>query len=225
VLPWWLLVGDAVPWWVATIVSLPLLYGLSLAMAGLGRRFQARLWARQGGPPSTRVCRWSDSTIEKSCKQQMHAAVAAQFGIELHSARKEPHNPAQADRLISSAFDHVRELLRKRDPNGLWFRHLIEYGFARNVLAVASWSAVGWLASAVVCGTVWVAAGYRIGLVGLIVGLAASTGLALVTFWFRDAVVTHLGERYALSAWTAFLSLGLSLPASLPAAVSANNPP
>src|SRR5437763_1584602 len=100
VLPWWLLVGEAVPWWVLAVVGLPLLYGFSLAVAGLGRRFQDRLWARQGGPPSTRLCRWSDPAIEKSRKQQMHAAVAAHFGIELHSARKEPHNPAQADLLL-----------------------------------------------------------------------------------------------------------------------------
>jgi hypothetical protein len=222
--PWWLLVGDAVPWWALAIVGLPLLSGVSLIVAGLGRRFQAGLWARQGGPPSTRLCRWGDPVIEKCRKQQMHDAIATHFGIELHSARKEPHNLADADRLIRAGFDRVRELLLKRDPNGLWFRHLIEYGFARNALTVTGWSAAGWLASAILCGIVWLASGNPIGLVGLVVGLVVSTVLALVTFLSRDAIVTHLGERYALSAWTAFLSLGSSPPAPPPAAASANKP-
>src|SRR5438270_460428 len=100
VLPWWLLVGAAVPTWLVALVGLPLLYALSMAVAGLGRRYQARLWARQGGAPSTRLCRWSDTSIERCRKEQIHAAVATHFGIELHSARKEPHHPAEADRLI-----------------------------------------------------------------------------------------------------------------------------
>jgi hypothetical protein len=138
VLPSWLLFGTAVPLWLMAVISLPLLYGLSMVVAGLGRRYQTSLWSRVGGAPSTRLCRWSDGRIEKCRKEQIHSAVATHFGIELHSSRKEPHNRAEADRLIGAAFDRVRELLRKRDPTGLWFRQLIEYGFARNFLASTS---------------------------------------------------------------------------------------
>ena len=207
VIPWLLLVGDAVPAWVAVAGGVILLYALSLLVAGLGRCYQAALWARQGGAPSTRLCRWADNRMEKCDKEQLHATVQARLQIALHSARKEPHRPDEADRLIATAFGRVREVLRKRDPNGLWFRFLTEYGFARNCLAVAGVSAALWLGSAAVCLLVWLHAGGQLALAGTAAGVALGLGSAAARFRFRDPIVTHLGERYAHAAWTAFLCL------------------
>ena len=55
VLPWWSLLGATVPLWLVGAVSFPMLYGLSMVVATLGRRYQTRLWARQGGAPSTQA--------------------------------------------------------------------------------------------------------------------------------------------------------------------------
>jgi len=208
VVPWVLLVGDTIPAWGAAAGGVVLLYALSLLVAGLGRRYQATLWTKQGGAPSTRLCRWADDRIERGEKVRLHEAVGTVFRIALHSARKEPHRPAEADKLIATAFGRVRELLRKRDPNGLWFRFLIEYGFARNCLAVVGVAAGLWLASAGCCAGVWLVAGGPLALAGAVAGVSLCSVSVLVRSRWRDAVVTHLGERYAHAAWTAFLSLG-----------------
>jgi hypothetical protein len=106
-----------------------------------------------------------------------------------------------------AAFSRVRDLLRKRDPNGLWVHLLIEYGFARNCLAITGLWASSWLVSGVICFVVWLLAGRQLALAGTVVAIALFLAATLIRVCYRDFIVTYFGERYAHAAWVAFLSL------------------
>jgi hypothetical protein len=187
-------------------VALFLLYGFGFCIAGLGRRLERRLWSRWGGPPSTRLCRWRDDTWGKPLKQRLHEAVARTFGLDLFQRRRERENPEGADRAIHDAFARVRSYLRRHDPNGLWATHNAEYGFSRNLTASATLGASVAMLAGAACLACW---RLRDDLSAL--ALAVVDGVLVPLFvtlrCVMPAVTKQRAERYAESAWQAFLNL------------------
>lgn len=186
-------------------------YPLSFVARYLGRRIEPGLWETWGGPPSTRLARWSDDTLGEDLKTQLHAAAKALCEVQLLGRQEEAADPNRADWQIGSAFQVARGVLRRRDPAGLWYTHNAEYGFSRNLLGSRSlWlalSVVGCLAAAT---PMWygqsLTALDRLGF-----GIAAlSLLLALGIGWLVLARHTsQCAERYAESAWTALIALYL----------------
>jgi hypothetical protein len=202
-----LLPAGVLGWFEALLVTLPVLYGLTFIVRALGRRAEPRLWQSWGGPPSTRLCRWRDDRMGRQKKTLLHAAVAHHLHTDLYSAQKERARPEEADHVIADAFGRVRELLRKKDPTGLWSAHNAEYGFARNFLASATLAALLSLISAVVCGVAWLLNKEPVALTALPVDTVMALGFLVCRLWAMPAAVKFCADRYAESAWEAFLVL------------------
>jgi hypothetical protein len=185
-------------------VSLFVLYGFGFCVAGLGRVTQGRLWRKWGGPPSTRFCRWADSTWDKSLKERLHGAVKWAFGVEVFDRRRERENPTGADKAIDHAFGRVKSYLRKHDPAGLWACHNAEYGFARNLCGSATLGAVFAALAGAVCFTFWHLRDDQLALALAVVEAVLLTAFVALRF-AMPTVVKQTAERYAESAWHAFL--------------------
>jgi hypothetical protein len=211
-----LLPAGVLGWFETLLVSVPVLYGLTFVVRALGRRAEPRLWRSWGGPPSTRVCRWRDDGMGKQKKTRLHAVVAQHLHIDLYSPQKERARPEEADQVITDAFGRVKELLRKKDPTGLWSAHNAEYGFARNFLASATWAVLLSVASAGICGTAWLLNKESLALTGFVLDVVLALGFMVARIWLMPGVVRFCADRYAESAWEAFLVLTDS-PAATPA--------
>lgn len=192
---------------IATIISVPVLYFLSLVTGLAGKGAERRLWRRWGGPPSTRLCRWRDDGMTRHRKRAIHSAVAEHLGIELFSPQKERARPGEADRLIEEAFKRVRELLRRRDPHGLWSKQLAEYGFARNALVTSTWAFGLGTAFSLGCLLAWRILGDARLLKAGIGEAGIAPSLLPLRLWLFPAMVRVKADRYADLAWESFLTI------------------
>jgi len=187
------------------ICGLALLFAIGQVVSARGEAIEAALWDSWGGPPSTRYMRHRDTTFGAELKESIHGALIATFSVRLLSADEESKNAESADKAIADAFRQVRPYLREHDAGGLWFKHNIEYGFCRNLFACRGI----WVLIAVCSLSVAIAYGVRTG-VGALNVASVIDGLSLVAAlyvgWY---VLPHApkrdGERYAESAWMAFL--------------------
>src|SRR5260370_41638406 len=91
--------------------------------------------------------RHRDNTFTEDLKASIGHALNKEFGTRLLTREEEASNGVQGDKAIADAFRQVRQFLRERDPDGLWFKHNMEYGFCRNLLACR----VVWTLIALVC--------------------------------------------------------------------------
>lgn len=201
-------------------ISVFVLYGFGFCVAALGRRAERRLWQKWGGPPSTRFCRWSDDTWGKPLKERIHGAIARTFGLELFQRRRERENPEGADQAIKDAFARVRSYLRQHDANGLWYSHNAEYGFARNLSGSALLGVLFAILGCVGSLTEW---WYQDTTTALVVAIidAVFVPIFIVLHRTMPAATEQRADRYAESAWHAFLNLADStgeaaLKSSLP---------
>jgi hypothetical protein len=196
-------------------ISVFILYGFGFCVAGLGRRAERHLWKEWGGPPSTRFCRWSDETWGKTLKERIHGAIARTFGLELFQRRRERENPEGAAQAIKDAFARVRSYLRQHDANGLWYSHNAEYGFARNLTGSAL---LGALFAVLGCAGSLILWWYQGGTTALILAIveALFVPVFIVLHRFMPVVTKQRAERYAESAWHAFLNLADSTAQAAP---------
>ena len=185
--------------------SLLALYGLSLLVGTLGQRAELRLWRRWGGGPATQLARWSDDRLDRHCKEALHAAVSQYLRIDLSSPQDEGARPREADLQIEAAFRRVREVLRKRDPNGLWSKHNAEYGFARNSLAATTWGLALTVIVAFACLVIRGVTGDPSALLVAFAEVGIVSPLLILRILVLPAMARAKAERYAESAWEAFL--------------------
>lgn len=192
----------------AAVVGVAVLYAFSqLVVRGAGADLEKKLWFEWDGPPSTRIVRWRDNTLGRDLKQKIHERVEQKFACKLASELDEIANPDAADAVINDVFRQVRVLLRQKAPKGLWFVHNTEYGFLRNVLGSCRIWIILSACSAFIAGSVygvtaqplWAAAGV------INVGIAA-TAFLLCRGPLRS-LCKHAADRYAESAWVAFLGV------------------
>ena len=189
------------------VCSLALLYGLSLVVRARGGAIEKKLWNSWGGPPSTRFMRHRDATFGKELKESIEKALATKLtAAPILSPDEEARNPESADKAIVDAFRQVRQLLRQNDPDGLWFKLNVEYGFCRNLLGSRTiWAGIS-LAAMVFAivfaqqtGSSPVNAASAICLLSLV--------CSIYTGWFvLPNTVKRIGETYAEAAWMSFLS-------------------
>ncbi len=190
-----------------SLCSLALLYGLSQVVRARGEAIEVELWASWGGPPSTRFMRHRDRKFTEDLKASIGQALKKEFGARLLTREEEASNGVQADKAIDDAFRQVRQFLRQRDPDGLWFKHNIEYGFCRNLLACR------WLWAIIALASTVFAAIYSWKTGGNVFNFASAIGVlsllcaAYVGWAVLPGSTKRVADGYAEAAWTAFLSL------------------
>lgn len=189
------------------VCSLALVYFLGSFARARGEAIERELWNSWGGPPSTRLLRLRDSHFGDGLKTSIREALAKALSARLMTADEEAKNPEGADRFIVDAFRQVRQYIRQHDPDGLWQKQNIEYGFYRNLLGCrVTWSVLSILAAlfAAIHGERTGA-----GLVNPAFGVASvSFFCAVYVGWFVLPDATkRVADEYAEKAWMAFLSI------------------
>jgi len=187
------------------VCSLALIYALGHLARARGEAIEPALWSRWGGPPSTRFLRHRDPQFARELKAAVRTALSRRLSITLLTPEEEGREPGRADRAIADAFRRVRQYLRQRDPEGLWFKHDIEYGFSRNLLGCR----VLWLVLAISATAFASAYGARTGAgifnpASIIALLSVACALYLGWAVLPDAT-KRIADGYAELAWVAFL--------------------
>jgi hypothetical protein len=187
------------------VCSLAMLYGLSHFVRARGKAIEAKLWDEWGGPPSTRFMRHRDTTFGSDLKTSIRQALVKKFSSGLLSPDEEARNPGRADKAIVDAFRQVRSYLRQHDPDGLWFKHDIEYGFCRNLLACREpWVVVALCATAL-ASIYGVSTGRGVLNPGSAIGCLSFLIAAYIGWAILPNATKRVGETYAETAWMAFL--------------------
>lgn len=187
------------------VIGLAILYFVAQLTGYFGRRLQPTLFEQWDGAPSTRFLRWRDDHFTVDQKQAIAAVVQKQFRRSLPTAEQEAADPSQADRRITEIFNEVRHHLHTNKVEGLWRSHLAEYGLARNLIGSAR--PVGALSIGLTIASFVLACSLsdsRFTWTGVFCLLWAAL-LIVGHHTFLKALAKHLGERYADSAWMAFL--------------------
>lgn len=192
----------------STTIMLTMSYGLSMFMRAGGIKLQEKSWIKWGGPPSTRFLRWRDKTLSDQKKKIIHEKVKKDFGIELLSAEEENLDPSEADRLISDAFNSIRQNLREKKKNQLWEKHNIEYGFYRNFLG--SWPfglVLAILGSLVLLFYFFNSAKNTSLVIAFGLNILYSCLLVIYVVDRGEKNLKHAAEQYTISAIEAYLSI------------------
>lgn len=109
--------------------SLVVLVGVALVsnvVRFFGKQIEPKLWKNWDGAPSTRFLRADDNKIAKEVKDKLYKKLLKDTGMELGNG--------PSDEKIIQGFGFIRNILRKKDKEGLWNKHNKEYGFARNLM-------------------------------------------------------------------------------------------
>jgi hypothetical protein len=167
---------------------------------------QIKLFETWGAMPTTRLVRWKDNTFSEEQKTNIFKAVKKVLGYDMPTLKEEEKDIKTSDNRRDAIFKDVRSYLYENESKGLWREHLAEYGFARNLLA-SSWIA-GLLA--IISGGasfykyydssdarwIWYGIGCCIWALGFMIG----------RYTFLSTFTKHMADRYAESAWLAFLN-------------------
>lgn len=102
---------------------------------GFGRRLEPGLWKGWGGPPTTRLLRWSDSS-DLRVTERRHALLSAVLGESLPSADEETIDPEGADARYAVAVSALRQRTRQGPEFRLVAKQNVEYGLRRNCLGL-----------------------------------------------------------------------------------------
>jgi hypothetical protein len=105
------------------------------AVRGFGRRLEPGLWKSWGGPPTTRVLRWSDSSDHRATERR-HTLLSAVLGESLPSADEEATDPQSADARYAVAVSALRQMTRNGPEFRLIAKQNAEYGLRRNCLGL-----------------------------------------------------------------------------------------
>ena len=115
------------------ILSIVIIYVLSVVIRSLGRRTEPKLWASWGGAPSTVLVSWQDTRLGEELKGLYLQAVRDKLNLPVSSKEEEKADPGRAAKLIDQAFQRIKGVIRQKDKEGLWSVANADYGFARNL--------------------------------------------------------------------------------------------
>lgn len=127
---------DSLSW--KTLASVGCLAALASLLShlarDLGKRREAKLFARWDGAPTIRFLRHRDTTLPEATRNRYHAKLTSVVpGVSIPSSRSEKAKPAAADEVYRSCCDWLREATRDRSRFGLLFEENVSYGFRRNL--------------------------------------------------------------------------------------------
>jgi hypothetical protein len=97
-----------------------------------GLSAQKTLWADWGGPPTTRMLRWSNAT-NLTLQTRRHEDVGKATGVPLPTAEEEAADPESADDCYETAVTVLRQRTRSGDDYPLVQAENAHYGFRRNL--------------------------------------------------------------------------------------------
>jgi hypothetical protein len=188
-----------------SVCSLALIYGLGYLVRARGQAVEASLWKKWGGPPSTRVMRYRDTSFGSEVKDSIHKAVANEFGLVLMGPSDEKKNPKQAESLIKDAFSRLRQFLRQHDAAGLWQKSNVEYGFCRNMIGCREiWVIISFGAVVFSCVHAAQTGNSIINVASAIGGFSLLCAIC-VGWLILPKATKRIAERYAEQAWLSFL--------------------
>jgi hypothetical protein len=125
----------------ATVTSLAVSCGVLLLLASgtryLGRKKERRLFESWGGKPTTAWLRHRDIHLDPLTKARYHTFLSAHVaGLTLPTPDEERAKPELADNCYESAVKWLLEHTRDSKRFPLVLTENINYGFARNLLAI-----------------------------------------------------------------------------------------
>jgi len=180
------------------------LYALSFIVKHNGKKIEPALWFQWGGAPSTRFLRWRDSKFTDTFKETIHARVKNQFKVVLPSKEIEERNPIDTDIQISEAFSQVRSFLYRNDPEGLWKKHNMEYGFNRNLHGSRGVWLVLSIVGILIFVLLWMKSGDHLLFLGIVLSTIEVFCSIIVGWHYLPSFVKEAADRYGESAWVGF---------------------
>ena len=103
--------------------------------ADFGRRLEKRLWAKWGGPTTTRFLRHRNGEYNAMTRRTVHESLIG-LGHRIPTEEEEDQNPDYADECYSACTAEIRRLTRNKRRYPLVHKRLIDYGFRRNMLGL-----------------------------------------------------------------------------------------
>jgi hypothetical protein len=120
---------------IAAFVLATVLVVVCGVVRGFGRRLEPALWESWGGPPTTRLLRWSDASSPVAMERR-HTLLSVVLGESLPSPDEETLDPAGADAHYAVAVSALRQRTRNGPAFRLVAQQNAEYGLRRNCLGL-----------------------------------------------------------------------------------------
>jgi hypothetical protein len=98
-----------------------------------GKTAEVCLWAKWGGPPTTRWLRPTDESRSEQQKSKWRGAIKRLTGLAIPASVSAERTEADIDKVIKDATEQVRYQLRDRPEAAILRIHNEDYGQARNL--------------------------------------------------------------------------------------------
>jgi len=177
-----------------TVLESAVLFFLARIARDRGAKLQPSLYELWGGPPTTRILRHRDSTLDPLTKARYKASLAKATGMEFPTPEVEQLSPDQADQVYGSA---IRALLEQRrdKKHRLIFLENCNYGFARNLLGIKSLGMS--LATVSVLADIWLYLTKGLSPALLIAAMTSLAVLLLLPLFVNRGFVERSANAYA----------------------------
>jgi hypothetical protein len=189
------------------ILSIVIIYVLSVVIRSLSRRTEPKLWASWGGAPSTVLVSWQDTRLGEELKGLYLQAVRDKLNLPVSSKEEEKPDPGRAAKLIDQAFQRIKGIIRQKDKEGLWAVANADYGFARNLYG----GRMLWL---IVSSLTVLISAYNLHfnfnntiLIGLIINLLLLFACIYFGWFILPEYTKQVAFRYAEHAWESFYNI------------------
>jgi hypothetical protein len=186
------------------ILSIIIIYVLSVIVRSLGKRAEPKLWASWGGAPSTMLLSWRDTTLGDNLKDLYLQRVKDKLNLPVPTKEEERADPARANKLVDQAFQRIKGVIRQNDKDGLWSIANADYGFARNLYGSrALWLIVSCL-SAIISGYNLYSNFNRMILIGSIINISLLFACVYFGWFILPEYTKQVAFRYAEHSWESF---------------------
>lgn len=189
------------------IISIVIVYALSIIVRALGKKIEPKLWESWGGAPSTQIVSWRNDIIGDELKGLYLQAVRDKLKLPVPDKEDEEADPVKAGDLLRQTFKGVQGIIRQKDKGGLWSVANADYGLSRNLLG----SRFLWLLISVIMSLV---SGYYLYsqysnavLVGTALNLTMDIAAIYVGWYILPAYSRAVAFRYAELAWESFYAM------------------
>ncbi len=183
----------------AALVFAPISFVLGQVGADFGKRLEKDLWAKWGGPPTTRFIRHGNHEFNEVTRARIHAKLH-ELGLYVPTSVEQNQDERAADLHYQSCTDELIRRTRDQKEFPLVFKGLTEYGFRRNLLGLkvlgVFLTSVGLAGSAWSTYATWIATN-EVQAVSLFASLISAGLLFLWMTWVRARTVELSADRYA----------------------------